>query len=177
MRQPFPSRSCGFTLWIHHTFSLLGRSKEMRVCSISTTVNWGQASFQSWLEHAKRKVRPVAFEFDWKSKTSYPALLKIALIHRTSSRGIAKSTKSSEALWKGCSTSHSELSECSHCTISLGNLRASSPCTKARIRNVRSNEFIRLRGIFCCSIFLPVCSPGITRKASIWAFRAPATRH
>jgi hypothetical protein len=41
-------------------------------------------------EHAKRMVRPVDFELEWKSKISYAGLLKIALIHRTSRRSLAK---------------------------------------------------------------------------------------
>jgi hypothetical protein len=39
-------------------------------------------------EHAKRMVHPVDFELEWRSKISYAALLKIALIHRTSRRGV-----------------------------------------------------------------------------------------
>jgi hypothetical protein len=41
-------------------------------------------------EHAKRMVRPVDFELEWRSKISYASLLKIALIHRSSSRGVVK---------------------------------------------------------------------------------------
>lgn len=41
-------------------------------------------------EHAKRMVRPVDFELEWKSEVSYAALLKIALIHRTSRRSVRK---------------------------------------------------------------------------------------
>jgi len=39
--------------------------------------------------HATRMIRPVDFELKWRSKISYATLLKIALIHRTSGRGIA----------------------------------------------------------------------------------------
>lgn len=53
------------------------------------------------VEHAKRMVRPVAFEFEWKSRISYAALLKIALIHRTSSRGIAKKYEELRAFMEG----------------------------------------------------------------------------
>jgi hypothetical protein len=41
-------------------------------------------------EHANAMVHPVDFELEWKSKISYATLLKIGLIHKTSSRGIGR---------------------------------------------------------------------------------------
>jgi len=42
------------------------------------------------VEHAKAMVHPVPFELEWRSKISYASLLKIALIHRTSARDVAR---------------------------------------------------------------------------------------
>ncbi len=41
-------------------------------------------------EYAKTMVRPVPFEFEWRSKISYATLLKIALIHRTSAHDVMR---------------------------------------------------------------------------------------
>jgi hypothetical protein len=51
----------------------------------------GQGDFAELAaEHAKNMVHPVDFQLEWRSKMSYATLLKIALVHRTSSRGIAR---------------------------------------------------------------------------------------
>jgi hypothetical protein len=55
------------------------------------TNEYGRGSFAELAsEYAKAMVRPVDFELEWRSKVSYATLLKVALIHRTSSRGVAK---------------------------------------------------------------------------------------
>lgn len=55
------------------------------------TTDLGSGDFAELaVEHAKRMVNPVDFELEWRSKMSYATLLKIALIHKTSSRGIAR---------------------------------------------------------------------------------------
>jgi len=55
------------------------------------TSQYGRGSFAELAaEHANAVVCPVDFELEWRSKISYATLLKIGLIHRTSSRGIAR---------------------------------------------------------------------------------------
>ncbi len=55
------------------------------------TSEYGRGSFvELAAKHADAMVCPVDFELEWRSKISYATLLKIALIHRTSSRGIAR---------------------------------------------------------------------------------------
>jgi hypothetical protein len=55
------------------------------------TSQYGRGSFAELAAaHADAMVCPVDFELEWRSKISYATLLKIALIHRTSSRGIAR---------------------------------------------------------------------------------------
>jgi hypothetical protein len=55
------------------------------------TSEYGRGSFAELAAaHANAMVHPVDFELEWRAKISYATLLKIALIHRTSSRGIAR---------------------------------------------------------------------------------------
>jgi hypothetical protein len=55
------------------------------------TSEYGRGSFAELAaEYANAMVHPVDFELEWRSKISYATLLKVALIHRTSSSGIAK---------------------------------------------------------------------------------------
>jgi hypothetical protein len=55
------------------------------------TSRHGRGSFAELAaEHASAMVCPVDFELEWRSKISYATLLKIALIHKASSRGIAR---------------------------------------------------------------------------------------
>jgi hypothetical protein len=55
------------------------------------TSEYGRGSFADLAaKHADAMVCPVDFELEWRSKISYATLLKIALIHRTSNRGIAR---------------------------------------------------------------------------------------
>jgi len=55
------------------------------------TSEFGKGDFSELAaEHAKAMVLPVPFELQWRSKMSYATLLKIAMIHRTCARNVAR---------------------------------------------------------------------------------------